>query len=95
MTTLSRVDGDLWMEMRDPNRFARKLKSRNLSHRQVADALGWKSHSYVGRLARGEVKTMDPESALRIAKLLDEFVDDLFVICVSTPAGRNGQDEAA
>lgn len=92
--TLNRMDGDLWMIVRDHKKLARLLVIQEISHRKLAKALGWKSHSYVGRIVRGEIKTLDAEAALRIAKLLGTPVDDLFVIRVSGEAGRNGRDAA-
>jgi len=89
------MDGDLWMLIRDHKKLARLLVIQDISHRQLAAALGWKSHSYVGRLARGEIRSLDPHAALRIAKLLQVPVDDLFVIKVSTQGGRTGQEKAA
>lgn len=89
--TLTRMDGELWMLVRDHKKLARLLVIQEISHRDLARALGWKSHSYIGRLVRGEVRTLDPEAALRIAKLLQTPVDDLFVIRVSSDAGQNGQ----
>lgn len=94
-TTLARIDGDLWMLVRDHKKLARLLLIQDISHRSLAKALGWKSHSYIGRLCRGENKSVDPDAALRIAHLLGVSVDDLFVIRVSSHTGRNGQDVAA
>lgn len=93
--TLTRMDGDLWMLIRDHKKLARLLVIQEISHRQLADALGWKSHSYVGRIVRGKVRSIDGDAALRIAAILKTPVDDLFAIKVSSQAGRNGQDEAA
>ena len=92
-TTLTRMDGDLWMLVRDHRKLARLLVIQDISHRDLAKALGWKSHSYVGRLCRGKVRSIDPEAALRIAHLLKVSVDDLFVIKVSSDTGRIGQEE--
>lgn len=93
--TLTRIDGDLWMLVRDHKKLARLLLIQDVSHRQLAKALGWKSHSYVGRLCRGEERSVTPDAALRIAHLLGVSVDDLFVIKVSTQSGRTGQENAA
>lgn len=83
------------MVIRDHKKLARLLVIQEISHRQLAMALGWRSHSYVGRIVRGEQRSIDPEAALRIAKILQTPVDDLFVIKVSSETGRNGQDQAA
>jgi transcriptional regulator with XRE-family HTH domain len=89
--TLTRMDGDLWMLVRDNKKLARLLVIQEISHRQLATALGWRSHSYVGRLVRGEIRSVDPEAALRIAHLLGVAVDDLFIIKVSSESGHYGQ----
>lgn len=83
------------MLIRDHRKLARLLVIQEISHRQLAAALGWKSHSYVGRMVRGEIRTLDPDAALRIAKILQTPVDDLFIIKVSTDAGQSGQENAA
>lgn len=93
--TLTRMDGDLWMLIRDHKKLARLLVIQEISHRQLADALGWRSHSYIGRMCRGDVRSIDGDAALRIAALLKTPVDDLFAIKVSSHSGRIGQNEAA
>lgn len=92
--TLAHVDGELWMLIRDHKKLARLLVIQDISHRQLAAALGWKSHSYVGRIVRGKVRSIDPDAALRIAHLLKVPVDDLFAIKVSSQPGQNGQEAA-
>jgi len=89
------MDGELWMLIRDHKKLARLLVIQEISHRQLADALGWRSHSYVGRMCRGKVRSIDPEAALRIAALLKTPVDDLFRIKVSSHTGPSGQETAA
>lgn len=83
------------MIIRDHKKLARLLVIQEISHRQLADVMGWKSHSYVGRLARGEVRSVDGDVALKIAKLLKTPVDDLFIIKVSSNSGLDGQETAA
>ena len=94
-TTLTRMDGAVWMLVRSHTKLRGYLLVKDISHRQLADALGWKSHSYIGRLVRGQIKTLDPDAALKIAKILEVPVDELFIIKVSSESGRNGQDAAA
>lgn len=94
-TSLDEMNGELWMHLRDHKKLASILVIQDVTHRQLAQAAGWKSHSYVGRLTRGEVKSLEPEAALRIAKFLGLPVDDLFLIKMSTQTGRTGQKDAA
>lgn len=94
-TPLAEMDGELWMYLRDRKKLASILVIQEVTHRDLARAAGYKSHSYIGRLLRGEVKTLDPEAAIRIAKFLGLPLEDLFVVKVSTPAGRSVQSDAA
>ena len=52
---------------------------QGVSQRRLARAAGYRSHAYMGRLLRGEVDTLEPEAALRIAKFLQVDVGFLFV----------------
>src|SRR6188472_2377936 len=51
----------------------------DVSQRQLARAAGYRSHAYMGRLLRGEVDTLEPAAALRIARFLQVETDFLFV----------------
>ena len=83
------------MQLRDRKRLATIMVVQGVSHRQLAKAAGWKSHSYLGRLIRGEVNTLDPDAALRISHFLGVGVDDLFLVRVSSVAAQNGRGRAA
>lgn len=87
--------GELWMLLRDHKKLAKLMVIQEVSQRQLAAAAGYKSHAYMGRLLRGEVKSLEPEAALRIAEYLGMPVDDLFAIKVSRNPGRTGQKVAA
>jgi len=52
---------------------------REISQRRLAGAAGYRSHTYMGRILRGEVDTLAPEAASRIAKYLQVSLDYLFV----------------
>lgn len=80
------------MEVRDRKKLARLMIVQEETHRSLSAAAGWKSHSYLGRLLRGEVKTLDTDAALRIAHRLRVPVDDLFVIRMDSNAGHNDQE---
>lgn len=71
------------MELTDPKKLRRLMIVQDVSQREVAAAAGWKSHSYLGRLLRGEVKTLDTTPGLRIAHFLKVGVEDLFLTKVS------------
>lgn len=82
------------MILRDRKKLARLMVIQEVSQRELARAAGWKSHSYLGRLLRGEAKTLDTDPALRIAHRLMVPVDDLFQIRVDSNPVRKGQKNA-
>lgn len=94
ITTTSTL-GEVWMQVRDHRKLARLAVIQGVSHRDIAAAVGWTAHSYVSRLLRGEVRTVSPEAAVRIAHLFQVAVDDLFLTKSSKQAGRNSQSSAA
>jgi len=67
------------MRVLDPKKIAKLMVIKGVTQRQLAEAAGWESHSYLGRILRGEIKSIRPEPALRIAEYLEVGVDDLFV----------------
>ncbi|GLB62709.1 hypothetical protein NCCP2495_05870 [Dietzia sp. NCCP-2495] len=83
--------GEVYMELLDRKRLARLMVIQGVSQRELAKAAGWSSHSYLGRLLAGEVKTLKTDPALRIAHKLQVGVDDLFLTKVDSPAVHTGQ----
>jgi len=79
------------MILKDRKQLASVMIVQGVSQRELAKAAGWKSHSYLGRLLRGDVKTLDGDAALRIAHRLGLPVDHLFLTRVSSGTGRNVQ----
>lgn len=79
------------MVLTDPKKLAKLMLIQGVSHRELAAAAGWKSHSYVGRLLRGEARTLDPVPAVRIAAYLHVGVDDLFLPRSSRNSGHASQ----
>lgn len=76
----------------DHKKLAKLVVVQEVTHRQLADVAGWSSHSYVSRLLRGEVTTMKPEPAVRIAKFLGVPLEDLFVTKLATNHAHNVRD---
>jgi transcriptional regulator with XRE-family HTH domain len=68
---------------------------QDVSRRALAQAAGWSSHSYMNRLLNGEVSTLAPEPAVRIATYLGVPVDDLFVQKSTSLPGRGDRRELA
>lgn len=83
------------MILSDRKKLAKLMAIQDVTHRQLATAAGWESHSYVGRLLSGEVNTLKPDKALRIAKFLGVGVDDLFMTKVSNNSGHRDQTKVS
>ncbi|MEV8180301.1 helix-turn-helix transcriptional regulator [Specibacter sp. NPDC078692] len=82
------------MELRDRKMLQRLMIVQGVSNRSLAKIAGWKSHSYMNRLVAGDVKTLEPEPALRIAKFLGVGVEDLFLTRVEHNSVRGGTAHA-
>lgn len=90
MTVITmQVLGEVYMELVDRKKLAKLMVIQGVSQRDVALAAGWKAHSYVGRLLRGQVKSLEIEPAVRIAAFLGVGVDDLFLTRTTRNAGRD------
>lgn len=76
-------------DVRDHKRLARLMVISEVTTRQLAAAAGYKAHSHIVRLARGDARGVSKEAALGIAQALDVDVDDLFVPRVSTDGSQN------
>lgn len=83
------------MELIDRKRLAKLMVIQGASQRDVARAAGWRSHSYLGRLLRGEERTLEVDPAVRIANFFGVGVDDLFVVRASSEPRRNAKGRAA
>jgi transcriptional regulator with XRE-family HTH domain len=66
------------MILRDRKVLAKLMILEGVSQRDLAAAAGWASHSYLGRLLRGEASGIAPGPARRIAARLDVAPSDLF-----------------
>lgn len=86
--------GEVWMEI-DRVKFAKLALIQDASHREIAEAAGWGAHSYVGRLMRGEAKSVSPDAAVRIALFFGVPIDYLFTAKSSKKIGRVVQQGAA
>jgi transcriptional regulator with XRE-family HTH domain len=83
------------MLVRDWRKLARLALIQGATHRQIAEAIGWKSHTYVGRILRGEIRTMDPASAVRLCHYFGVAVDDFFMTKSSRNPGRSVNERVA
>lgn len=86
---------EVWMILQDPKKLAKLMAIQEVSHRDLADGVGWKAHSYVRRLLTGEAKSVTPESAARMALFLGVGIDDLFLTKSSSNPVHRGQERRA
>lgn len=77
------------MQLLDRKKLAKLMVIQDVSQRELARAAGWKSHSYLGRLLRGQANTLELEPAIRIANYLGVGVDDLFLTKTSSVSPQN------
>jgi len=77
------------MRVIDPKRIRKLMVVQDVSTRRLATEVGYASHAYIGRILRGEITTVTPEKAARIARFLGVGVDDLFVPRLSTDSRRS------
>ena len=83
------------MVLKDPKQLAKLMVIQECSARQLARVAGWKSHTYMQRLLKGEAKTLEVEPAVRIAKYLGVGVDDLFLTKVSSDTRQTTKSRSA
>lgn len=76
------------MILKDRKTLARLIAIEGITHRELAAVAGYRSHSKVGRLLRGEVPGLSDDPAQRIAERLGVPVDDLFLPDTSRKSGR-------
>lgn len=77
------------MRVIDPKKIKKLMVIQGVSARSMAEEVGYKSHAYITRILRGEITTVTPERAARIARLLGVGIDDLFVTRLSTDTAQN------
>lgn len=65
-------------------RLRKLMLIQGVTQRALAEAIGWKSHSYLGRILRGEIKMIDVDAAARMAHYFEISMDDLFLVRTSS-----------
>ena len=83
------------MRVLDPKKIVKLMVIKGISQRQLALALGWESHSYLGRILRGQIKSVQPDIAARIAEYLEVGMDDLFVPRVTSDTAQTARRKRA
>lgn len=74
---------ELYMIVKDAELIGRLMATKGISRRQLARSMGWTAHSYVNRILAGNVRSVSPDAAVKIAYLLGVPVDLIFVPRVS------------
>ncbi|MFK5691329.1 hypothetical protein ACI3EY_16850 [Ornithinimicrobium sp. LYQ92] len=72
------------MKLIDHKRLAKLMLIQGISARTLASEAGWKSHTYMAKLAKGTESTLKVEPACLIADTLGVGVDDLFLVQTSS-----------
>lgn len=75
------------MRVIDPKKIAKLMLIQEVTQRELASAAGWESHSYVARILNGQIRTVTPDRAARIARFFGVGIDDLFAARLSTDTG--------
>lgn len=83
------------MQVIDPKKIKKLMVIQDVSARTLAHEVGYASHAYITRILRGEITTVTPERAARIARYFGVGVDDLFVPRLSTDARQTVQRRAS
>lgn len=86
---------EVWMRLHDRKRLAKIMTIQGVSARQLSLAVGYRSHAYITRLLRGEIKSLPAERATRVALYLGVGVDDLFLAEGSSGARHSDKRAAA
>lgn len=81
--TVTPLVTELYMQVKDSELLRRLLETKGFTARQLSKQMGWKSHSYMNRVLSGQVRTVTPDAAVKIAYLLQVPVDLVFVARVS------------
>lgn len=86
---------EIYMRVIDHRRLQKLMLIQGVTTRQLATAIGYKSHAHLGLVVRGQYPTVTPEKAARIARYLGVGVDDLFVPRLSTDAAQSVRSRRA
>lgn len=83
------------MELKSLKRLMTLMEIHELSGRDLAEIAGYKSHTHMARVLRGQYKVIGNEYALRLAAYFKVGLDDLFVVRVSSATEENDRSNAA
>jgi len=83
------------MQLKSLKRLKTLMEIHELSARDLAEIAGYKSHTSVVRVLRGESKNFGNDQSLRLAAYFKIPVDDLFVVRVSNGVEDSERSNAA
>lgn len=85
------------MRVLDPKKIVKLMVIQGVTQRELAEA-AWgegASHSYLGRILRGDIKSIRSDPADRIAHYLGVGRDDLFVARLTSESAQTGRRRRA
>ena len=88
VTTIHPHDLEFWMELKDRDLLIELMEEQKVSARELSKFAGWKSHTYLQRLLRGQVNSLKTDPAIRIAYRLGTPVHRLFVTRSSSESAQ-------
>lgn len=80
------------MKVKSPSLIKALMEDQKLSGRQLSEAVGWNSHTYLQRILRGSINTVTPDKAEKIAVILGVPRDVLFEPRASSNREQNVAD---
>lgn len=86
---------ELYMQVKDADLLKRLMATKGLTAREVSRAMGWRSHSYMNRVLAGDVRTVKPDAAVKLAYLLQIPVDLIFMPRVSGDSRQTERQKSA
>lgn len=79
------------MQVKSPGLIKALMDDLKISGRQLSEEVGWKSHTYLQRILRGEIRTVEQRKAELIAIRLGVPRDVLFLARTSTISEQDDQ----
>lgn len=86
---------EMWMELKDLELLKELMEEQGVSGRELSRFAGWKSHTYLQRILRGQETTLKTDPAIRIAYRLGTPVHRLFRTRVSGESAQSDRKERA
>lgn len=83
------------MLVKDAKKLKKIMVIQEVSQRAMAKELGWQSHTYVGRILNGEIRSVSTDTATIIARVLGLPVEDLFLAKLDSPNVHSGHPKSS